>query len=63
MPLKGSISIEHTMWCGYPDCNFFDQHSIDTKRDMERIMKSQGWRKTSKFGWLCPSCVKAERKS
>lgn len=56
--MKGSITTEHTIWCGHPDCIEFEQQPIATKQAMERVMKAKGWAKHSLWGWVCPNCAK-----
>jgi hypothetical protein len=49
---KGGITTEKTVWCGI--CNQWEQAGAGghVKR-----FKHEGWRRSKKYGWLCPVCA------
>ena len=56
----GSITTEHTVWCGHPDCVEWLQLS---DKKFSKVIYRLGWRRTKKYGWLCPECAEKQRKS
>jgi len=50
---KGHISVQHTVWCGV--CNRWEQHDGPKKECVDE-WKREGWRRSRKFGWVCPAC-------
>lgn len=60
MDNKGYVTTEHTVWCvGITDatCPNWDQVSGRLKH-CEEIWRKLGWKKTRKYGWICPDCQK-----
>ncbi len=53
----GYISKEFTFWCGMPECVNWEQYGFSSKGHAIIFAKSIGWRKTKKFGWVCPKCA------
>lgn len=53
---KGSISTEHTVWCG--DCVKWVQMAIGHMPSFKQAIKKEGWKNTKARGWLCRKCSK-----
>lgn len=53
---RGYISTEHTVWCGR--CDVWDQLAEHTLKGTIQEVQKAGWRRSRKYGWLCPDCVK-----
>lgn len=47
------ITVEHTVWCS--QCCEWNQQPINTKREMAKFAKQQGWA-LRRGKWLCPEC-------
>ena len=52
---RGCISNEYTVWCGV--CQNWEREATSSKRLAIKRWHVAGWRKTSKAGWACPSCL------
>lgn len=52
---RGHMSTDITVWCG--TCDQFLQTDYSTKADAKWQANQEGWRYSSKFGWLCPECA------
>lgn len=54
---KGRISVEYTVWCA--KCAQWESLiEASTYRKAQSLARRKGWKKTEKYGWLCPYCVR-----
>ena len=51
MAIQGTITREHTVWCGI--CSNLEQFGETTKHATRRAARKSGWKFTRKYGWVC----------
>lgn len=56
---SGSITRQHTVWCG--SCSTWEGADIDHKSEAVALFKRMGWRTCDEVGWECPACSKFRR--
>ena len=54
--LRGMLKRSVHVWCGRAGCR--NEDDMATVRDLHRL----GWRKTLRWGWICPDCQLAEQR-
>ncbi len=61
--MKGKVFIDTTVYCGSEKhneqcCNFVQLSGIRYAKEIRR----NGWRHTKTHGWICPECIKGNKK-
>ena len=53
--IKGVIKSRKEIWCGI--CGNWEDLPSVKYASIEAKARKFGWKKTKKYGWVCPKCV------